>query len=69
MSELSSTQTETARRSWQTPVTLLILMSVAMPVAFNAWSALLNLLKGTEMIEPSVFFSRATSSRKDNSAA
>jgi len=32
----------TTRKSWQTPVTLLILMSVAMPVAFNAWSALLN---------------------------
>lgn len=30
------------RRSWQNPVTLLVLMSVAMPVAFNAWSALLN---------------------------
>ena len=31
-----------ARRRWQNPVTLLVLMSVAMPVAFNAWSALLN---------------------------
>ena len=30
------------RRKWQTPVTLLVLMSIAMPVAFNAWSALLN---------------------------
>jgi hypothetical protein len=30
------------RRSWQTPATLLILMSVAMPVAFSAWNALLN---------------------------
>jgi hypothetical protein len=29
-------------RSWQTPGTLLILMSVAMPVAFSTWSALLN---------------------------
>jgi hypothetical protein len=29
-------------RSWQTPSMLLILMSVAMPVAFSAWSALLN---------------------------
>ncbi len=29
-------------RSWQTPATLLILMSVAMPVAFSTWSALLN---------------------------
>ncbi len=27
---------------YQTPLTLLILMSIAMPVAFNAWSALLN---------------------------
>ena len=24
------------------PITLLILMSIAMPVAFNAWSAMLN---------------------------
>jgi hypothetical protein len=30
------------QRSWQTPATLLILMSVAMPVAFNTWNALLN---------------------------
>jgi len=30
------------RRAWQTPANLLILMSVAMPVAFSAWSALLN---------------------------
>jgi hypothetical protein len=30
------------RRPWQNPVTLLVLMSVAMPVAFNAWSAMLN---------------------------
>ncbi|MFB3105145.1 MAG: hypothetical protein ACE1ZA_09460, partial [Pseudomonadales bacterium] len=29
-------------RAWQTPITLLILMSIAMPVAFNVWSALLN---------------------------
>lgn len=28
--------------SWQTPATLLILMSVAMPIAFNTWVALLN---------------------------
>ena len=28
--------------TWRTPLTLLILMSVAMPVAFNAWSALIN---------------------------
>lgn len=27
---------------WQTPATLLILMSVAMPIAFNTWVALLN---------------------------
>ena len=33
---------ETGSRSWQNPVALLILMSVAMPIAFNAWSALLN---------------------------
>jgi hypothetical protein len=42
MSEQTRSHSEPARRSWQTPVTLLILMSVAMPVAFNAWSALLN---------------------------
>ena len=29
-------------RPWQNPIALLILMSVAMPIAFNAWSALLN---------------------------
>jgi hypothetical protein len=29
-------------RPWQRPVTLLILMSVAMPIAFSTWSALLN---------------------------
>ena len=29
-------------RRWQNPIALLILMSVAMPIAFNAWSALLN---------------------------
>ncbi len=29
-------------RSWQRPVKLLVLMSVAMPVAFSAWSAMLN---------------------------
>jgi hypothetical protein len=28
--------------SWQNPATLLILMSVAMPIAFNTWTALLN---------------------------
>jgi hypothetical protein len=27
---------------WRSPMMLLILMSIAMPVAFNAWSALLN---------------------------
>ncbi len=30
------------KTSWQSPVVLLILMSVAMPIAFNAWAALLN---------------------------
>ena len=30
------------RHSWQSPNTLLILMSVAMPVAFSTWNALLN---------------------------
>ena len=30
------------RASWQTPEMLLVLMSVAMPVAFSAWAALLN---------------------------
>ena len=28
--------------AWQSPVVLLLLMSIAMPVAFNAWYALLN---------------------------
>jgi hypothetical protein len=28
--------------SWQNPIALLVLMSVAMPIAFNAWNALLN---------------------------
>ncbi len=31
-----------SRHPWQNPKTLLILMSVAMPVAFSAWLALLN---------------------------
>lgn len=30
------------RRDWRNPVSLLILMSIAMPIAFNAWNALLN---------------------------
>ena len=30
------------RGNWRTPVMLLVLMSIAMPVAFNAWSAMLN---------------------------
>jgi hypothetical protein len=30
------------KQHWQTPATLLILMSVAMPIAFNTWTALLN---------------------------
>ena len=29
-------------RGWRNPITLLVLMSVAMPLAFNTWSALLN---------------------------
>lgn len=29
-------------RTWQTPLVLLTLMSIAMPIAFNTWSALLN---------------------------
>ena len=33
---------KTGSHSWQNPIALLVLMSVAMPVAFNAWSALLN---------------------------
>jgi len=30
------------RRSWQNPNTLLILMSIAMPIAFSTWAVLLN---------------------------
>ncbi len=30
------------QRAWRTPVMLLVLMSIAVPVAFNAWAALLN---------------------------
>jgi len=30
------------RATWQTPEMLLVLMSIAMPVAFSAWAALLN---------------------------
>jgi len=30
------------RRPWQTPNTLLILMSIAMPIAFSTWTVLLN---------------------------
>jgi len=30
------------RRNWHKPITLLVLMSIAMPIAFNVWSALLN---------------------------
>ncbi|MGI9206274.1 MAG: MFS transporter [Woeseiaceae bacterium] len=29
-------------KKWQSPIMLLVLMSIAMPVAFNAWTALLN---------------------------
>jgi len=31
-----------SRSGWQSPVALLMLMSIAMPIAFNAWTALLN---------------------------
>lgn len=31
-----------SERKWQSPIVLLILMSIAMPVAFNTWTALLN---------------------------
>ena len=30
------------RSRWQSPITLLVLMSIAMPVAFNTWNALIN---------------------------
>jgi hypothetical protein len=30
------------KKPWQTPVVLLTLMSIAMPIAFNTWTALLN---------------------------
>jgi hypothetical protein len=30
------------KAGWQNPIVLLILMSIAMPIAFNAWTALLN---------------------------
>ena len=30
------------KNKWQSPTMLLILMSVAMPIAFNVWNALLN---------------------------
>jgi hypothetical protein len=30
------------KAGWQSPVVLLMLMSIAMPIAFNAWTALLN---------------------------
>jgi hypothetical protein len=30
------------KSAWQSPVVLLMLMSIAMPIAFNAWTALLN---------------------------
>jgi hypothetical protein len=33
---------KTKTPAWKSPIALLILMSVAMPIAFNAWSALLN---------------------------
>ena len=28
--------------TWRTPIALLVLMSIAMPIAFNTWTALLN---------------------------
>jgi hypothetical protein len=31
-----------SQSSWRSPVSLLILMSIAMPIAFNTWNALLN---------------------------
>ena len=31
-----------SRENWRTPIILLVLMSIAVPLAFNAWSALLN---------------------------
>ena len=31
-----------SRENWRTPIMLLVLMSIAVPLAFNAWSALLN---------------------------
>jgi hypothetical protein len=30
------------KADWQSPINLLVLMSIAMPIAFNAWNALLN---------------------------
>jgi hypothetical protein len=30
------------KAAWQSPIVLLMLMSIAMPIAFNSWSALLN---------------------------
>ena len=30
------------KSGWRSPVALLVLMSIAMPVAFNTWNALLN---------------------------
>ena len=32
----------TPKTGWRSPVALLILMSIAMPIAFNTWNALLN---------------------------
>jgi hypothetical protein len=32
----------TKENKWQSPIVLLILMSIAMPIAFNTWTALLN---------------------------
>ncbi|HCP49853.1 MAG TPA: MFS transporter, partial [Gammaproteobacteria bacterium] len=30
------------QRQWQTPVTFLVVASIAMPLGFSAWRALLN---------------------------
>ena len=32
----------TSQKAWRSPVALLVLMSIAMPIAFNTWNALLN---------------------------
>jgi hypothetical protein len=42
LADLPATGSTILKGGWRSPLMLLILMSVAMPVAFNAWSALLN---------------------------